>query len=158
MSLYMKKHTRSDYSAVINISGYSEGFSFQHSRPYLRKADLAGGVFGIDVAAGVPACRDQDNDLVSLPDSPAYSDLFDKFAIAENIADPAAMCCRMCESILDQSSLDPTLISEQIERTVCVANGLRDISLMPSISIISDYAVNGEETDVNNSCNSFAMQ
>jgi len=34
---------------------------------------LAGGIFGIDIAAGVPACSDQDNDLVSLPDSAMFS-------------------------------------------------------------------------------------
>ncbi|KYM75793.1 hypothetical protein ALC53_13857 [Atta colombica] len=54
---------------------YSQGFSFLHCRSHLRKTHLAGGVFGINVAAGVPACRDQDNDLVSLSDSPSSSDL-----------------------------------------------------------------------------------
>ena len=141
-----------DYSAVItaairkallfNILGRICG------RPIWQEESLASAL-----QPAVPAC--QDNDLMSLPDSPAHRDRFDKFTIPENITIPLRYAVA-CESILDQSSLDPTLISEQIKpRAACaVANGLRDISLMPSISIISDYAINGEKTDVNSACNS----
>lgn len=91
-----KKKKKSDYFLIFSMKPYARKhkgeiihplliypwlfiriFSSTFCRPCLRKADLAGGVFfGIHVAAGMPACRDQDNDLVSLSDTLTFSDLF----------------------------------------------------------------------------------
>lgn len=71
----VEKHRRITHPLLISLA-IRKDFLFNNGRPRLRKTNLAGSVFGIDVAAGVPACRDQDNDLVSLSDSPASPDFF----------------------------------------------------------------------------------